>query len=241
MSTIFFIFLYQLSVPHSYRQSYTVINNYSVTFNVTKLKVKLMALIFYARVSSKDQNLERQLYRAKQVNADKVFQDKKSGKNTERTGLKEMLNYIREEDTVEVVSLDRLSRNYNDIKKMVQLFKDKKVKLLVDDLPVTYTGNDLVDNFLLDMVISLMGFVAENERQKIRERQRQGIERAKQNGKYRGRTKKYAPNSTNREGRLVYQGIVNDYQTNNYKTKVQLAKKYGVSRQQLYRILNEIN
>ncbi|MGI1803187.1 recombinase family protein [Limosilactobacillus reuteri] len=200
-----------------------------------------MALIFYARVSSKDQNLERQLYRAKQVNADKVFQDKKSGKNTERTGLKEMLNYIREEDTVEVVSLDRLSRNYNDIKKMVQLFKDKKVKLLVDDLPVTYTGNDLVDNFLLDMMISLMGFVAENERQKIRERQRQGIERAKQNGKYRGRTKKYAPNSTNREGRLVYQGIVNDYQTNNYKTKVQLAKKYGVSRQQLYRILNEIN
>ncbi|MDE7056856.1 MAG: recombinase family protein, partial [Lactobacillus sp.] len=193
-----------------------------------------MALIFYARVSSKDQNLERQLYRAKQVNADKVFQDKKSGKNTERTGLKEMLNYIREEDTVEVVSLDRLSRNYNDIKKMVQLFKDKKVKLLVDDLPVTYTGNDLVDNFLLDMMISLMGFVAENERQKIRERQRQGIERAKQNGKYRGRTKKYAPNSTNREGRLVYQGIVNDYQTNNYKTKVQLAKKYGVSRQQLY-------
>ncbi|MCC4410595.1 recombinase family protein [Limosilactobacillus reuteri] len=200
-----------------------------------------MALIFYARVSSKDQNLERQLYRAKQVSADKVFQDKKSGKNTERTGLKEMLNYIREEDTVEVVSLDRLSRNYNDIKKMVQLFKDKKVKLLVDDLPVTYTGNDLVDNFLLDMMISLMGFVAENERQKIRERQRQGIERAKQNGKYRGRTKKYAPNSTNREGRLVYQGIVNDYQTNNYKTKVQLAKKYGVSRQQLYRILNDIN
>lgn len=200
-----------------------------------------MALIFYARVSSKDQNLERQLYRAKQANADKVFQDKKSGKNTERTGLKEMLNYIREEDTVEVVSLDRLSRNYNDIKKMVQLFKDKKVKLLVDDLPVTYTGNDLVDNFLLDMMISLMGFVAENERQKIRERQRQGIERAKQNGKYRGRTKKYAPNSTNREGRLVYQGIVNDYQTNNYKTKVQLAKKYGVSRQQLYRILNDIN
>lgn len=200
-----------------------------------------MALIFYARVSSKDQNLERQLYRAKQVNADKVFQDKKSGKNIERTGLKEMLNYIREEDTVEVVSLDRLSRNYNDIKKMVQLFKDKKVKLLVDDLPVTYTGNDLVDNFLLDMMISLMGFVAENERQKIRERQRQGIERAKQKGKYRGRTKKYAPNSTNREGRLVYQGIVNDYQTNNYKTKVQLAKKYGVSRQQLYRILNDIN
>lgn len=200
-----------------------------------------MALIFYARVSSKDQNLERQLYRAKQVKADKVFLDKKSGKNTKRAGLKEMLNYIREGDTLEVVSLDRLSRNYSDIKKLVQLFKDKKVKLLVDDLPVTHTGNDLVDNFLLDMMISLMGFVAENERQKIRERQRQGIERAKQNGKYRGRTKKYSLHSNDREGRLVYQGIMNDYQTNNYETKVQLAKKYGISRQQLYRILSTIN
>ena len=200
-----------------------------------------MALIFYARVSSKDQNLERQLYRAKQVKADKVFLDKKSGKNTERAALKEMLNYIREGDTLEVVSLDRLSRNYTDIKKLVQIIKEKKVKLLIDDLHVTHTGNDLVDNFLLDMMISLMGFVAENERQKIRERQRQGIERAKQKGKYRGRTKKYSLHSNDREGRLVYQGIMNDYRTNNYETKVQLAKKYGISRQQLYRILSTIN
>lgn len=185
---------------------------------------------------------ERQLYQAKQVNADKVFEDKKSGKNIDRPGLKEMLNYIREGDTVEIVSLDRLSRNYNDIKKLVQfLLKEKKVRLIVDDLPITHTGNDLVDDFLLDMMISLMGFVAENERQKIRERQRQGIVRAKQNGKYKGRSKKYSPTSTSREGRLVYQGIVNDYHTNNYETKVQLAKKYGISRQQLYRILQNID
>ena len=200
-----------------------------------------MALIFYARVSSKDQNLERQIYRAKQVKANKVFVDKKSGKNIERSGLQEMFNYIREGDTIEIVSLDRLSRNYNDIKKLVQVLKEKKVKLLVDDLPITHTGNDLVDNFLLDMMIGLMGFVAENERQKIRERQRQGIERAKQKGKYKGRAKKYSPNSTSREGRLVYQGVVNDYKTDNYETKVQLANKYGISRQQVYRILSTIN
>lgn len=200
-----------------------------------------MALIFYARVSSKDQNLERQIYRAKQVKANKVFVDKKSGKNIERSGLQEMFNYIREGDTIQIVSLDRLSRNYNDIKKLVQVLKEKKVKLLVDDLPITHTGNDLVDNFLLDMMIGLMGFVAENERQKIRERQRQGIERAKQKGKYKGRAKKYSPNSTSREGRLVYQGVVNDYKTDNYETKVQLANKYGISRQQVYRILSTIN
>ena len=108
-----------------------------------------MALIFYARVSSKDQNLERQLYRAKQVKADKVFLDKKSGKNTERAGLKEMLNYIREGDTLEVVSLDRLSRNYTDIKKLVQIIKEKKVKLLIDDLPRNSHRKRLGRQFLI--------------------------------------------------------------------------------------------
>ena len=70
-----------------------------------------MALIFYARVSSKGQNLARQLARAKEVEADKVFTDEFSGKNTDRPGLHSLLNYVREGDTVEVISLDRLSRN----------------------------------------------------------------------------------------------------------------------------------
>ena len=72
-----------------------------------------MALIFYARVSSKGQNLDRQLARAKQVQTDKIFTDKFSGKNTNRPGLQQMMKFIREGDTVEVVSLDRLSRNYH--------------------------------------------------------------------------------------------------------------------------------
>ena len=143
-----------------------------------------MALIFYARVSSKGQNLDRQLARAKEVNADKVFTDKLSGKTTDRPGLKALMKYVREGDTVEVVSLDRLSRNYKDIQHLVQKLKDKGVKLVVDDLPQTHTGNALVDQFMLDMMINLMGFVAQNEREKIRERQRQGIEQAKKRGAY---------------------------------------------------------
>lgn len=94
------------------------------------------------------------------------------------------MNYIREDDTVEVLSLDRLSRSYQDIQHLVQQFKDKQVKLIVDDLPQTHTGNDLVDQFMLDMMINLMGFVAQNEREKIRERQRQGIEQAKKRGAF---------------------------------------------------------
>lgn len=200
-----------------------------------------MSLIFYARVSSKGQNLDRQLARAKKVKAYKVFTDKFSGKNTERPGLKKMLNFIREGDTVEVVSLDRLSRNYHDIQRLVQQLKDKKVKLIVDDLPQTRTGNDLVDQFMLDMMINLMGFVAQNEREKIRERQRQGIAQAKLRGAYRGRAKKYSAISKDREGRLVFNNIKQDYLNNNYKSKAELARKYDISRQQLYRILKAID
>ena len=200
-----------------------------------------MALVFYARVSSKQQNLDRQLARAKEVKADKVFTDKLSGKNTDRKGLKEMLNFIREGDVVEIVSLDRLSRSYQDIQRLVQQLKDKKVKLVVDDLPQTHTGNELVDQFMLDMMINLMGFVAQNEREKIKERQRQGIEQAKKRGVYKGRPFKYAPNSNNREGRLVYENVKRDYLSGNYNSKAELARKNSLSRMQLYRIIKLID
>lgn len=199
-----------------------------------------MALVFYARVSSKSQNLDRQLARAKEVKADKVFTDKFSGKNTNRPGLHELLDYVREGDTVEVVSLDRLSRNYQDIQHLVQELKSKGVSLIVDDLPQTHTGNNLVDQFMLDMMVNLMGFVAQNEREKIKERQRQGIEQAKKRGVYKGRPTKFSEDSSDREGRLVFESIKKDYQAGNYTSKAGLARKYGLSRQQLYRIINRI-
>ena len=200
-----------------------------------------MALVFYARVSSKGQNLDRQLARAKEVKADKVFTDKLSGKNTDRPGLKQTFDYIREGDIVEVISLDRLSRNYDDIQHLVQRLKDKKVKLVVDDLPQTNTGNELVDQFMLDMMVNLMGFVAQNEREKIHERQRQGISEAKRKGVYKGRPKKYSSESKNIEGRLVYEKVFKAINTGNYKSKAQLAREVGLSRQQLYRIIKSIN
>ena len=200
-----------------------------------------MALVFYARVSSKGQNLARQLARANEVKADKIFTDKQSGKDTNRPGLKHMFDYIREDDTVEVISLDRLSRDYNDIQHLVQLLKDKKVKLIVDDLPQTNTGNPLIDQFMLDMMVNLMGFVAQNEREKIRDRQRQGIVQAKRRGAYKGRPVKYAAQSKNREGRLVYEKVRDAITSGNYKSKAQLAREVGLSRPQLYRIINRIN
>lgn len=200
-----------------------------------------MALVFYARVSSKGQNLDRQLARANEVKADKIFTDKQSGKDLNRPSLERMFEYIREGDIVEVVSLDRLSRDYNDIQHLVQRLKDKKVKLIVDDLPQTNTGNELVDQFMLDMMVNLMGFVAQNERTKILERQRQGIAEAKRKGVYKGRPKKYASQSKNRERRLVYEKVYDAITSGNYKSKAQLAREVGLSRQQIYRIINQIN
>ena len=200
-----------------------------------------MALVFYARVSSKQQNLDRQLARAKEVKADKVFTDKLSGKNTKRQGLKDMMAFLREGDTVEIISLDRLSRNYADIQKIIQQLKNMKVKLIVDDLPQTHTGNELVDQFMLDMMVNLMGFVAQNEREKIKERQRQGIEQAKKRGVYKGRPKKYRSDSNNREGRLVYENVKRDYLSGNYNSKAELARKNSLSRMQLYRIMKLID
>lgn len=151
-----------------------------------------------------------------------------------------MMAFLREGDTVEIISLDRLSRNYADIQKIIQQLKNMKVKLIVDDLPQTHTGNELVDQFMLDMMVNLMGFVAQNEREKIIERQRQGITEAKKRGAYKGRPFKYAPNSNDREGRLVYEKIKQEYLKGEYQSKAQLAKDNGISRQQLYRIIKLI-
>lgn len=201
-----------------------------------------MTLVFYARVSTQDQNLARQLDRAKEVKADKVFVDKLSGKNLDRPEFKAMMNYIREGDVLEVVSLDRLSRDYNDLKNVIQKLRDRGVKLIVDDLPQANTGNELVDQFMMDMMVQLMGFVAQNEREKIKERQRQGIKIAKKKGIYKGGTIKYSKNAKDPKNRLIWETVVrmlNDEKQTYSITEI--ARKTGISRQQVYRIKSRLS
>lgn len=197
-----------------------------------------MALVFYCRVSSKDQNLGRQLERAKEVHADKIFIDKLSGKNLDRSGFNKMMDFLREGDTLEVVSLDRLSRNYKDLKNLVLKLRDMGVKLISDDLPQTRTGNELVDNFMMDMIISIMGFVAQNEREKIRERQAQGIALAKKMGKYTGRVIKYSPNSKRPKDRWVWETVTKMLDSKKYSISM-IAKTVGIGRTQVYRIRDQ--
>lgn len=204
--------------------------------------MRKVALVFYCRVSTQDQNLDRQLSRAKQVGANKIFTDKYSGKNLDRPALKEMMDYLREGDTLQVVSLDRLSRDYNDLKDLVQKLRKMQVKLIVDDLPQANTDNELVDQFMMDMMIQLMGFVAQNEREKIKERQAQGIKIAKKKGVYKGGTIKYGPNSKDPKNKLVWETVVSMLQSTEPSYSISaIAQKTGISRQQVYRIRDRIN
>lgn len=198
-----------------------------------------MSLVFYARVSSTDQNLARQLARAKKVQADKIFADKLSGKDIQRPEFIKCLTYLREGDTLEVLSLDRLSRNYQDIKNIVSELRHKRVAFIADDLPNLATGNPLIDQFMLDMIIGLMSFVAQNEREKIKERQRQGIIEAKKRGAYIGKQLEYAPNSVNPGKRAIYFSLQAAYQSQTYSI-TQLAKQYGIARSTVYRVMKRI-
>ena len=197
-----------------------------------------MALVFYCRVSAKDQNLARQLERAKEVHADKVFSDKVSGKNLDRPAFTKMMRYLREGDVLEVVSHDRLSRNYKDLQQLVLKLHDMKVKLIVDDLPNMQTGNELLDDFMMNLIVSLMGFVAQNEREKIRERQRQGIELAKKAGKYTGRVIKYSPNSKRPQDRWTWEKVTKMLDSQKYSMS-EIARQTGIGRNQVYRIKDQ--
>lgn len=197
-----------------------------------------MALVFYCRVSAKDQNLARQLERAKEVHADKVFSDKVSGKNLDRPAFTKMMRYLREGDVLEVVSLDRLSRNYKDLKDLVGKLRDMKVKLIADDLPQTNSDNELINNFMMDLLISMMGFVAQNEREKIRERQAQGIALAKKAGKYTGRVIKYSPNAKDPKNRWVWETVTKMLDSKKYSMS-EIGRAVGIGRNQVYRIRDQ--
>lgn len=197
-----------------------------------------MALVFYCRVSAKDQNLARQLERAKEVHADKVFSDKVSGKNLDRPAFTKMMRYLREGDVLEVVSLDRLSRNYKDLKDLVKKLRDMGVKLIADDLPQLNSDNELINNFMMDLLISMMGFVAQNEREKIRERQKQGIELAKKAGKYTGRVIKYSPNSKRPQDRWTWEKVTKMLDSQKYSMS-EIARQTGIGRNQVYRIKDQ--
>ena len=149
---------------------------------------------YYARVSTREQNLDRQLEAFRALGADEreIITDKESGKNLDRPGYQALKStMLRSGDTLVVKSLDRLSRSKADIHSELQWFKQNNIHLKVIDLPTTMMdlppGQEWVFEMVNNILIEVLGTIAEQERETIRKRQAEGIEAAKQNGKKLGR------------------------------------------------------
>ncbi|MDR3575044.1 MAG: recombinase family protein [Anaerolineaceae bacterium] len=178
--------------------------------------------IGYKRVSTVDQNTGRQL---DGVAVGKTFEDKASGKNTARPQLQAALEFCREGDTLVVHSMDRLARNLTDLKILVKELTDRGIAVEFIHEHLTFTGED---SPMSNLLLSMLGAVAEFERALILERQREGIQLAKVAGKYKGRKP------------ALSKVQVTDLRTRaalGKDSKADLAKEFGISRVTLYQYL----
>ncbi len=152
----------------------------------------------YVRVSSRDQNEQRQLIAMAGVNVPRknIYIDKQSGMDFNRPMYKRLLKKLKKDDLLYIKSIDRLGRDYEEILEQWRLLtKEKGVDIAVLDMPLldTRRGKDLLGTFIADLVLQLLSFISENERKNIKERQREGIEAAKLKGVRFGRPEKPVP------------------------------------------------
>ncbi len=173
----------------------------------------------YVRVSSVDQNLERQLVG---VDLDEVFEDKASGKDVERKGLTACLKHLRKGDTLHVHSIDRLARNMSDLLNIVNDLNLRGVAIQFHKEKLTFTGEE--NNPFQTLQLQMMGAFAEFERALIKERQREGMQIAKAKGKQIGAKRKLTPEQVEEIKEKIALGA----------PKKALALEYGISRQTLY-------
>jgi len=176
----------------------------------------------YVRVSSAEQNTERQL---EGVEIDKVYTDKASGKDTNRPKLTEVIDYLRDGDTLIVHSMDRLARNTEDLLRLVREITDKGAT--VEFIKEKLTFNGQADDPMSHLMLSMLGAFAQFERALIRERQREGIAIAKAKGVYTGRKPALTAEQAAQLKARVAAG----------EAKAHVARAFGISRETLYQYL----
>ncbi|MBZ9753340.1 recombinase family protein [Deinococcus sp. HMF7604] len=175
----------------------------------------------YIRVSSLDQNTARQL---DGIELDRCFEDRASGKNSHRPQLQELLRFVREGDTVMVHSMDRLARNVDDLRQLVLELTGRGVRVEFVREGLVFAGNDAP---LSVLILTVLGAVAEFLRQNHLENQREGIAKAKQSGKYKGRKPALSTAQAEQLRRRAQNG----------EAKAGLARELGISRETLYSYL----
>lgn len=172
----------------------------------------------YVRVSTVDQNTERQLA---DVTVERVFEDKASGKDVKRPALTEALRFVRDGDTLVVHSMDRLARNVEDLRRLVRELTGRGVAVEFVKEHLTFTGDD---SAMSNLLLTMLGAVAEFERSMMLERQREGITIAKAKGAYKGREVAL----TAEEAASLRQDLAAGGKP------AALARKYGISRSSVY-------
>ena len=180
--------------------------------------------IGYARVGSKDQNLDRQLAALKKEKVFRIFTDTVSGSSTQRPGLDGALNYVRAGDQLIVVSMDRLARSLIDLHRLVDELTERGVSVKFLKEGQTYSLNSTP---IAKLMLGLLGSVAEFERSIIRERQAEGIAKAKARGVYKGRAKVLNEEQVAQAREWVGAGI----------PKAEVARRLGIGRTTLYKYL----
>ena len=180
-----------------------------------------MTDIGYIRVSTVDQKTDRQL---DGVDLDEVFEEKASAATTKRPKLEECLRFLRKGDTLHVHSIDRLARNLADLLSLLNGLTSRGVSVKFHKESLTFTGED---NPFQTLQLQIIGAVAQFEREIIKERQREGIAKAKAKGKHCGRKAKLTPAQVEELRGRCEQG----------EEKKTLATEYGISRQTLYRLI----
>ena len=194
-------------------------------------------IVGYARVSSIDQNLERQLENLKTFGAEKIFIEKQSGKSVEnRPIFQEALNFLRRGDRFVVEAIDRLGRNYDEVINTVNYLKNKEVQLMITSLPMMneVIGNPLLDKFMKDLIVQILAMVSEQERNESKRRQAQGIQVAKEKGVYKGRPLLYSANAKDPQKRIIYHRVVEMLEEGQAISKI--AKEINLIRLTVYRI-----
>lgn len=176
----------------------------------------------YIRVSSEDQNPERQL---ENIQLEKIFIDKLSGKDTNRAQYQHMLEFVREGDCLFVHSMDRLARNLDDLRQVVQALVKKGVQVYFIKENLTFKGDD---SPMAILTLSIMGAFAEFERSIIRERQAEGIAIAKKRGVYKGRKQTLSETQIDHLVERAQKG----------ESKTSIAESYGITRQSIYKYLS---
>lgn len=189
----------------------------------------------YVRVSSRDQNEERQMVALREllIPDQNIFLDKQSGKDFKRPQYKQLVKKLKKEDVLYIKSIDRLGRNYAEILEQWRfLTKEKEIDVVVLDMPLldTRKGKDLMGTFLSDIVLQVLSFVAENERSNIRQRQAEGIAAAKSRGVKFGRPEIVVPDD--------FEQIVKAWEEKKI-TMQEILEKCQMSEATFYRRLRE--